>query len=69
MTFLAKQYGEDIHARLLRDESPTFEAALESQTKPDSLRDLYAKFQAWLAAPKTPLHSRAPKRGILLAGL
>ncbi len=54
ITFLAAQYGEDIHARLLRDESATFDAALENQTKPDTLRDLYAKFVAWLAASKTP---------------
>jgi hypothetical protein len=56
VTFLAAQFGEDIHARLLRDESPTFAAALENHTKPDSLPELYAKFQAWLAAPKAPAH-------------
>jgi hypothetical protein len=42
---------ENIHARLLRDDSPTFSAALENQTKLDSLQELFAKFQAWLAAP------------------
>ena len=54
VTFLAAQFGEDIHARLLRDESPTFMAALENQTKPDSLQELFAKFQRWLAEPKLP---------------
>jgi hypothetical protein len=51
VAFFAQQYGEDIHARLLRDQSPSFAAALENQTKPDSLTELYTKFQAWLAAP------------------
>lgn len=56
VAFLAEQFGEDIHARLLRDQSPTFDAALEKQTKSDSLRDLYAKFQAWLATGKRAAH-------------
>jgi hypothetical protein len=52
--FLAAQFGENIHARLLRDDSPTFIAALENQTKLGSRQELFAKFQAWLAAPKPP---------------
>ena len=54
VTFLAAQYGEDIHARLLLDDAPSFMAALENQTKPDSLQQLFTKFQAWLADPKPP---------------
>src|SRR5262249_42597995 len=54
VTFLAAQFGENLHARLLRDDSPTFSAALENQTKPDSLQELFDKFQAWLATPKLP---------------
>jgi len=50
VTFLAAQFGENIHARLLRDDSPIFAAALENRTKLGS-RELFAKFQAWLAAP------------------
>jgi hypothetical protein len=52
VTFLAAQFGEDIHPRLLRDDAPTFMAALKNETKTDSMRDLFAKLQAWLAAPK-----------------
>jgi len=54
VTFLAAQFGEDIHGRLLRDDSPTFLAALEKQTGLESLQELIAKFQAWLAEPKAP---------------
>jgi len=54
VTFLAAKFGEDIHARLLRDDSSTFMAALENQTKPNSLQELFTKFQAWLAAPTLP---------------
>jgi len=52
MTFLATQFGEDVHARLLRDPAPTFEAALANQTKPYELPLLYDRFRAWLAAPE-----------------
>jgi hypothetical protein len=53
MAFLAAQFGEDIHARLLRDSASTFDAALENQTKPDDLSELFGKFQAWLASTAT----------------
>jgi hypothetical protein len=48
MAFLATQFGEDIHSRLLRDTASTFEAALAKQTKPYQLSELFAKFRAWL---------------------
>ena len=54
VTFLAAQFGEAIHARLLRDDSPIFMTSLENQTKPDSLEQLFVKFQEWLAEPKLP---------------
>jgi hypothetical protein len=50
MAFLAAQFGEDIHAKLLRDPASTFEAALENQTKPYHLTELFDKFRAWLAS-------------------
>jgi len=49
MTFLAAQFGEGIHARLLQDAAPTFEGALENQTKPYRLPELFDRFQAWLS--------------------
>jgi hypothetical protein len=60
VTFLAVQFGEDIHARLLRDDSPTFIDALKNQTKLDSLPELFTKFQAWLAAPNTRASGERP---------
>ena len=51
MAFLARQFGENIHSRLLRDTAPTFDAALANQTKPYQLPELFAKFRAWLAHP------------------
>jgi pimeloyl-ACP methyl ester carboxylesterase len=52
MTFLATQFGEDVHARLLRDGAPTFAAALANQTSPYELPLLFDRFRAWLAAPE-----------------
>jgi hypothetical protein len=54
VAFLAAQYGESVHARLLRDDSATFMAALENQIQPDSLQELFVKFQGWLAKPTLP---------------
>jgi len=54
MAFLAAEFGEEIHAKLLLDESPTFAEALERQTRPYSLPALFAKFQAWLVAARRP---------------
>lgn len=48
MAFLADKFGEDIHARLLRNPAPTFEAALASETKPYSLVELFGLFRKWL---------------------
>jgi hypothetical protein len=48
LAFLADEFGEDIHARLLRNPANTFEAALASETKPYSLAELFARFQKWL---------------------
>lgn len=53
MAFLAAQFGEDVHARLLRDSSSTFAAALTSVTKPYSRPELFAKFEEWLKGGAT----------------
>ena len=49
MAFLAAQFGEDVHVKLLRSGAPTFEAALSEVTKPFSARDLFDAFQEWRA--------------------
>jgi len=48
MRFLAAEFGEDIHARLLRSQAKTFDEALANDTKPYSLPQLFAKCQKWL---------------------
>jgi hypothetical protein len=48
MRFLAEEFGEGIHARLLRSPAKTFDEALANETKPYSLKQLFAKFQKWL---------------------
>jgi TonB family protein len=49
MAFLAAQFGEDVHAKLLRSAAPTFDAALAEVTKPYALPDLFEQFRGWLA--------------------
>ena len=48
MRFLAEEFGEGIHARLLRSPAKTFDEALANETKPYSLPQLFARFQKWL---------------------
>jgi hypothetical protein len=48
MTFLAVQFGEGVHARLLRSGAPTFADALTEQTKPYNRSQLFGLFQQWL---------------------
>lgn len=48
MAFLAMQFGEDIHARLLRSSAPTFDAALAEVTSPYPLPELFHRFRNWL---------------------
>jgi hypothetical protein len=48
MAFLAAEFGEDIHARLLRNPANTFEAALASETQKYSLTQLFDRFRHWL---------------------
>jgi hypothetical protein len=48
MSFLAEQFGESIHARILRNPAPTFDLALATETKPYSLVELFKLFREWL---------------------
>lgn len=48
MAFLAAEFGEGIHARLLRSSASTFEAALASETQPYTPQQLFDRFRAWL---------------------
>jgi hypothetical protein len=48
MAFLAAEFGEGIHVRLLRHSASTFEAALASETQPYTLQQLVDRFRAWL---------------------
>lgn len=48
MAFLAWQFGEGVHARILRDSSNTFFEALTAETKPYSRAELFARLQQWL---------------------
>jgi hypothetical protein len=52
VAFLAAEFGEDIHARLLRNGARTFEAALADETKPYTSPELFEHFQKWLVAAK-----------------
>jgi len=41
MMFLAAQFGEDIHGRLLRNSASTFEEPLVSETRVSALAELF----------------------------
>jgi hypothetical protein len=56
VAFLAVQFGEGVHARLLQDTASTFDEALENQTRPYRLNELFEKFRAWLAETATISH-------------
>jgi hypothetical protein len=49
MAFLAAEFGEDVHARLLRSSAKTFEAALADETQ-SSPSQLFDRFGKWLDA-------------------
>jgi hypothetical protein len=48
MAFLGEQFGEGIHARILRSRAPTFDLALATETKPYTLVELFELFRKWL---------------------
>jgi hypothetical protein len=50
MAFLSAEFGEGVHARLLRNPANTFDAALASETQPYSSQQLFDRFRTWLEA-------------------
>jgi len=52
MAFLAEKFGENVHARLLRNPATSFELALASETKPYSPGELFDLFRKWLDQKK-----------------
>jgi hypothetical protein len=52
MAFLAREFGEGIHERLLRSGSSTFDEALANETKPHSQSELLSHFRKWLTDSK-----------------
>jgi hypothetical protein len=52
MAFLAAEFGEGIHERILRNGATTFDEALASETKPRSQAELLSSFRTWVAESK-----------------
>jgi hypothetical protein len=52
MAFLAADFGEGIHERLLRSGARTFDDALASETKPYSQSELLSRFRKWVVDSK-----------------
>jgi hypothetical protein len=50
VTFLAVQFGEGIHSRILHSSAATFGDALTEQTKPYTRSQLFEQFKKWLEA-------------------
>ena len=49
LRFLADLFGEDIHARILRNPAATFGEAFAAETRPHSTAELFRRFETWLA--------------------
>jgi hypothetical protein len=52
LTFLAAEFGEGIHERILRSSSQTFEEAQTNETKPLARPELFSRFRAWVLNAK-----------------
>lgn len=52
VAFLAAEFGEGIHERLLRSGASTFDEALASETKPYSQSELLSRFRKWVTDSK-----------------
>lgn len=52
MAFLAAEFGEGIHERLLRSGASTFDEALASETKPYLQSELLSRFRQWVTDSK-----------------
>jgi hypothetical protein len=50
MAFLAAEFGEEVHARVLRNPADTFEAAFAAETRPYTTGELLERFRRWLDA-------------------
>lgn len=48
LAFLAEEFGEDVHERILRSGAPTFEEALTGATRPRSQSELLNRFRVWV---------------------
>lgn len=48
MAFLASEFGEEVHARLLRNSASTFDTAFANETRPYSTQQLFDRFRRWL---------------------
>lgn len=60
MAFLAAEFGEAVHERLLRNEAGTFDDALASETR-RSQSELLSRFRGWITqqgASRTPPRPR-----------
>jgi hypothetical protein len=49
VAFLATEFGEAVHGRLLHSGASTFEEALANETKPYSQDELFGRFRRWVA--------------------
>jgi hypothetical protein len=49
VAFLAAEFGEGIHERLLTSGAAAFDEALAGETKPDSRIELFSRFRKWVA--------------------
>jgi hypothetical protein len=52
MVFLAAQFGESVHERILRNGARTFDEALAAETTPFSQTRLFEQFRAWVRASR-----------------
>ena len=52
VAFLAAEFGEGIHERILRSGASTFDEAFANETKPYSQSELLSRFHKWLADSK-----------------
>lgn len=59
LAFLAAEFGEGIHERLLRSGARTFEEALGNETKPYSKGELFRRFRQWVV--REPLIMKTPQ--------
>ena len=47
LAYLAEQFGEDVHARIVRSNSESFTQAFAEETRPYTLKELFDRFTVW----------------------